>query len=81
MDSSDKLRRDQSKSAWIYYSTVTLAAQPRCNTGCGGSLNSTCVLQFNSFEQRYLTAFGRANLAAETCTPSSFYQLDLPHND
>jgi hypothetical protein len=70
MDASDKLRRDQGKTAWVYYSTITLAGQPTCNTGCGATLASTCKTRYISFEQRYIVAAGRA--ATNTCTPSTF---------
>ena len=70
MDASDKLRRDQGKTAWIYYSTVTLAGQGACNTGCGATLASTCTTRYTTFGERYIIATGRQ--ANSTCTPSTF---------
>ena len=70
MDASDKLRRDRAKTTWVYYSTITLAGQANCNTGCGATLASTCTTRYTSFEERYIVADGRA--ALNTCTPSSF---------
>lgn len=70
MDSSDRLRRDRGRVAWVYYSTITLAGQPACNTGCGATLASTCTTHYTTFEERYIVAAGRA--AAATCTPSTF---------
>jgi hypothetical protein len=70
MDASDKLRRDRAKTTWVYYSTITLAGQPACNTGCGATLASTCTTRYTSFEQRYIVAAGRS--ATLTCNPSTF---------
>ena len=67
MDPSDKLRALQGKTIWTYYKTVTLAAQPTCNySTCGVALQSTCVVRYDTFEQRYQVAQGRQ--ACATCS-------------
>jgi hypothetical protein len=64
MDGSDRIRKLQGQTQWVYYSTITLANQPTCNTGCGATLASTCTTKYVTFAQRYSIAEGRTTALA-----------------
>ena len=67
MEASDRIRKNRAQTTWVYYSTVTLAGQPVCNTNCGATLASTCVTRYTTFEQRYIVADGRSCNTSNYC--------------
>ena len=67
MDASDRIKKAQSKALWGDYSQQKLATQAGCvyNT-CGQNLQSTCKVNYVTYEVRYQIAQGKKN-----CKPCS----------
>jgi hypothetical protein len=65
MNASDIIRKRNTMTQWVNYSTITLAGQANCTVGCSNNLSPNCTTNFKSYEQRIILAEGRRDTS--TC--------------
>ena len=63
MDASDRTRYIKTKTLWYNYVTTNLGTQAGCvYNNCDQSLNTTCKLNYTSYEQRENVSEGKQNV-------------------
>ncbi len=69
MDASDAIRKLQAKAVWTDYKVQTLARQPACNYSTCSTLETSCKLNFTSYEIQNLIEIGKKECnSCSTCT-------------